>query len=132
MTGVQTCALPIYGGIAQVLTVMARTPDMSKPQDGTRAASRITAFIVTPDMPGFEVVETRMSKCGVRGTATSRLAFHDMFVPRDHVLGELGGGLKVALTVLDFGRTTFGASCTGAAKFCVDHAVRHEIGRAHV
>jgi len=31
----------------------------------------------------------------------------------------------VALTVLDFGRTTFGASCTGAAKFCVDHAVRH-------
>ncbi len=66
-----------------------------------------------------------MSKCGVRGTATSRLAFHDMFVPRDHVLGELGGGLKVALTVLDFGRTTFGASCTGAAKFCVDRAIRH-------
>jgi alkylation response protein AidB-like acyl-CoA dehydrogenase len=113
------------GSIAQVLTVMARTPDNSKPQDGTRQASRITAFIVTPDMPGFEVVEARMSKCGVRGTATSRLAFKDMFVPRDHVLGELGGGLKVALTVLDFGRTTFGASCTGAAKFCVDHAVRH-------
>ena len=113
------------GGIAQVLTVMARTPDVSKPQDGAPQASRITAFIVTPDMPGFEVVETRMSKVGVRGTATSRLAFHDMFVPRDHVLGQLGGGLKVALTVLDFGRTTFGASCTGAAKFCVDHAARH-------
>ncbi|MEX2175004.1 MAG: acyl-CoA dehydrogenase family protein [Pirellulaceae bacterium] len=107
------------GGIAQVLTVMARTPTA----DGRD--SKITAFLVTPDMPGFEVVEKRMEKCGVRGTATSRLAFHDMFVPRENVLGQLGKGLKVALTVLDFGRTTFGASCTGAAKFCVARAVEH-------
>ncbi len=49
---------------------------------------------VTPDMPGFEVVEVRMPKCGVRGTATSRLAFHDMFVPSENVLGPLGKGLK--------------------------------------
>jgi hypothetical protein len=66
-----------------------------------------------------------MEKCGVRGTATSRLAFHNMFVPKENILGQLGKGLKVALTVLDFGRTTFGASCTGAAKSCVEHAVRH-------
>jgi acyl-CoA dehydrogenase family member 9 len=107
------------GGIAQVLTVMARTPS----PDGRE--SKITAFIVTPDMPGFEVTERRMEKMGVRGTATSRLAFRDMFVPRENVLGQLGKGLKVALTVLDFGRTTFGASCTGAAKFCVARAVEH-------
>jgi len=107
------------GGIADVLTVMARTP---MPETGE---TKITAFIVTPDMPGFEVVEERMAKCGVRGTATSRLAFHDMFVPRENVLGPLGSGLKIALTVLDFGRTTFGASCTGAAKFCVRSATRH-------
>src|SRR5262249_27832892 len=36
-----------------------------------------------------------------------------------------GKGLRVALTVLDFGRTTFGASCTGAAKRCVEAATRH-------
>lgn len=106
------------GGIADVLTVMARTP-------ASGGKSKVTAFIVTPDMEGFEVVEQRMEKVGVRGTATSRLAFHDMFVPRENVLGELGKGLRVALTVLDFGRTTFGASCTGAAKFCVDHSVQH-------
>jgi hypothetical protein len=46
-------------------------------------------------------------------------------VPRENVLGQLGKGLKVALTVLDFGRTTFGASCTGAAKFCVAKSVEH-------
>jgi alkylation response protein AidB-like acyl-CoA dehydrogenase len=107
------------GGIASVLTVMARTPTA----DGRD--SKITAFIVTPDMPGFEVVEKRMEKMGVRGTATSRLAFHDMYVPRENVLGQIGKGLKVALTVLDFGRVTFGASCTGAAKYCVARAVEH-------
>jgi acyl-CoA dehydrogenase family member 9 len=106
------------GGIAQVLTVMARTPM----PDGS---SKITAFIVTPDMPGFEVVEKRMEKMGVRGTATARLAFKNMFVPRENILGQIGKGLKVALTVLDFGRTTFGASCTGAAKFCVARAIEH-------
>jgi alkylation response protein AidB-like acyl-CoA dehydrogenase len=107
------------GGIAQVLTVMARTPAANG------AESKITALLVTPDMPGFQVVETRMEKMGVRGTATSRLAFNNMFVPRENVLGQIGKGLKVALTVLDFGRTTFGASCTGAAKFCVQRAVEH-------
>jgi alkylation response protein AidB-like acyl-CoA dehydrogenase len=107
------------GGIADVLTVMARTPVPGSKE------SKITAFIVTPDMPGFSVVEKRMEKMGVRGTATSRLAFNNMFVPRENVLGQLGKGLKVALTVLDFGRTTFGASCTGAAKFCVEKAVQH-------
>jgi acyl-CoA dehydrogenase family member 9 len=106
------------GGLAQVLTVMARTP-------AAGGESKITAFLVTPDMPGFEVVEKRMEKCGVRGTATSRLAFHDMFVPKENVLGQVGRGLRVALTVLDFGRTTFGASCTGAAKFCIERAVQH-------
>jgi alkylation response protein AidB-like acyl-CoA dehydrogenase len=107
------------GAIAQVLTVMARTPVAGS------AETKVTAFLVTPDMPGFEVVEARMPKCGIRGTATARLAFHDMPVPAENVLGPLGKGLRVALTVLDFGRTTFGASCTGAAKTCLRETVRH-------
>jgi acyl-CoA dehydrogenase family member 9 len=111
------------GAIADVLTVMARTPD---PRGGD---SKVTAFLVTPDLPGFEVVEARMPKCGIRGTATARLAFHDMPVPATNILGPLGKGLKVALTVLDFGRTTFGASCTGAAKVCLAAAARHAASR---
>lgn len=107
------------GGIADVLTVMARTPD---PKGGD---SRVSAFLVTPDLPGFEVVTARMPKCGIKGTATAKLAFHDMPVPAANLLGPLGKGLKVALTVLDFGRTTFGASCTGAAKTCLEASVRH-------
>jgi acyl-CoA dehydrogenase family protein 9 len=111
------------GAIADVLTIMARTPD---PKGGE---SKVTAFLVTPDLPGFEVVEARMEKCGIRGTATAKLAFHDMPVPASNVLGPIGKGLRVALTVLDFGRTTFGASCTGAAKVCLELATRHAARR---
>jgi alkylation response protein AidB-like acyl-CoA dehydrogenase len=107
------------GAISGMLTVMARTPDPKEP-DG-----KVTAFIVTPDMQGFEVLEERMDKVGIRGTATGRLAFNNMFVPKENILGQLGKGLRLALTVLDFGRTTFGATCTGAAKFCVQEAVRY-------
>lgn len=112
--------------IADVLTVMARTP---APSPGKPDDSRVTAFLVTPDMPGFEIVEGRADKCGIRGTATGRLRFTDMRVPKENVLGPVGKGLKVALTILDFGRTTFGASCTGAAKACLEAAVKHAKSR---
>jgi alkylation response protein AidB-like acyl-CoA dehydrogenase len=107
------------GAIAQVLTVMARTPVPGS------SDTRVTAFLVTPDLPGFKVVEARMPKCGIRGTATARLAFENMRVPKENVLGPVGKGLRVALTVLDFGRTTFGASCTGATKACLRLAAKH-------
>src|SRR5206468_8280688 len=99
------------GGIADVLTVLARTPGQ-----GGNKKKEITAFVVTPDMPGFKVLEARMSKFSIRGTATGRMAFENMVVPIENVLGQVGKGLRIALTVLDFGRTTFGASCTGVAK----------------
>ena len=107
------------GAIAGVLTVMARTPDPGSSE------TKITAFLVTPDMPGFEVLEARMEKCGIRGTATARLAFRDMPVPAENMLGQLGKGLRLALTVLDFGRITFGASCTGVAKQCLQASIAH-------
>ena len=105
--------------IADVLTVMARTPVPGSDK------TAITAFLVTPDMPGFEMIEARMPKMGIRGTATGRFALRDVKVPKENVLGPYGKGLKVALTVLDFGRTTFGACCTGAAKTCLRLAIEH-------
>ncbi|MEO6969415.1 MAG: acyl-CoA dehydrogenase family protein [Chthoniobacterales bacterium] len=106
--------------IAQVLTVMARTPDPKKP-----GKTAITAFLVTPDMEGFEMLEPRMPKLGIRGTATGRFRLNNVRVPKENILGPLGKGLRVALTVLDFGRTTFGACCTGAAKTCLKMSVEH-------
>src|SRR3978361_336183 len=76
-------------------------------------------------MEGFEMIEARMPKLGIQGTATGRFAMKNMKVPKENILGPLGKGLRVALTVLDFGRTTFGACCTGAAKTCLQMAIEH-------
>jgi alkylation response protein AidB-like acyl-CoA dehydrogenase len=107
------------GAIAQVLTVMARTPVPGSQE------TKVSAFLVTPDLPGFEVLEARMPKVGIRGTATARLAFHDMPVPAENLLGQLGKGLQIALNTLNYGRITFGASCTGVAKICLKAAATH-------
>ncbi len=113
------------GGIADILTVMAQTEVETKrgPQD------KVTAFLVTPDMPGFKVTDVALEKVGMRGTKTAKLEFENMVVPAANILGPKGGGLKVALTVLDYGRTTFGAGCTGNCKEMVERAIAHATTR---
>ncbi|HEX5581259.1 MAG TPA: acyl-CoA dehydrogenase family protein [Gemmatimonadaceae bacterium] len=76
---------------------------------------RPTAFIIRPDMPGFRVVET-IRKMGIRGSTQARLAYEDLEVPADHVLGHVGKGFSVAVHVLNGGRLTLAAGCTGATK----------------
>ncbi len=110
------------GGIAKVLTVMAKTGE------------KITAFLVTPDMRGFKVENKALEKVGMKGTWTAVLSFDNVEVPEENIVGPKGSGLRVALTVLDYGRITFGATCTGLSKFCVkrafEHAkTRHQFGR---
>ncbi|MBX7254894.1 MAG: acyl-CoA dehydrogenase family protein [Candidatus Hydrogenedentes bacterium] len=113
------------GGIADILTVMAQTTVETKngPQD------KVTAFLVTPDMPGFVVTDVALEKVGMRGTKTAKLSFENLVVPAENILGKLGAGLKMALTVLDFGRTTFGAGCTGNCKEMVERATKHAMER---
>lgn len=105
------------GGVAGVLTLMARTI--------INGEDKITAFLVTPDMPGFTVDDVALEKVGMRGTKTAKLSFKDMEVPASNILGKPGRGLHLALHVLDFGRTTFGSTCTGSAKYCVERALKH-------
>jgi len=102
------------GAIAQVLTVMAKTED-----------NKITAFLVTPDMPGFKVVSPALEKVGMRGSKTAIFDLDNVEVPEANILGPKGGGLRVCLTVLDYGRTTFGATCVGAGKYLLERAIEH-------
>lgn len=111
------------GSIASILTVMAKTED-----------DKITAFLVTPDMPGFKIKDKALEKVGMRGTWTSNLIFDNVEVPEENILGPKGKGLRVCLTVLDYGRTTFGATCTGTAKKLLELATtyagkRHQFGK---
>lgn len=116
---------------AGFMTVMARTP---VEDENGEMKEKVTAFIVTPDLPGFEVVSPNRSKCGIRGTWQATLRFNDMKVPRENVLGDLGKGLKLALTVLNFGRCTLSAGCLGGAKVGLEKAIaraqqREQFGR---
>jgi alkylation response protein AidB-like acyl-CoA dehydrogenase len=76
---------------------------------------RMTAFLIRPDMPGFRVVGT-VRKLGIRGSTQAELEYKNLEVPADHLLGAVGRGFGVAVHVLNAGRLTLAAGCTGATK----------------
>ena len=85
---------------------------------------RPTAFIIRPDMPGFRVVET-VHKLGIRGSTQAQLAYENLQVPADHVLGTVGKGFLVAVNVLNGGRLSLGAGCTGGSKELITLMTRY-------
>jgi alkylation response protein AidB-like acyl-CoA dehydrogenase len=76
---------------------------------------RMTAFLIRPDMPGFKVVGT-VHKLGIRGSTQAELSYEALEVPADHLLGAVGRGFGVAVHVLNAGRLTLAAGCTGGTK----------------
>jgi len=99
------------GQRAGVIATFAQTEVRRKGE----TVSRPTAFIIRPDMPGFEVVGT-VRKMGIRGSTQAELLYTDLKVPADHVLGEVGKGFTVAVNVLNAGRLSLAAGCTAGAK----------------
>lgn len=79
------------------------------------SVQRMTAFLIRPDMPGFRVVGT-VRKLGIRGSTQAELAYEGLEVPADHLLGSVGRGFSVAVHVLNAGRLTLAAGCTGGTK----------------
>ncbi|HYQ80181.1 MAG TPA: acyl-CoA dehydrogenase family protein, partial [Anaeromyxobacteraceae bacterium] len=98
------------GGIASFYTVFARTPD---PRAEGKAS--MTAFVVTRDLPGVSA-GPHEDKMGIRASNTTSVAFQDVKVPDDHVLGEVGKGFKAAMRILNAGRTGLGGGCVGGMK----------------
>ncbi|MBI5711651.1 MAG: acyl-CoA dehydrogenase family protein [Candidatus Eisenbacteria bacterium] len=105
------------GSVAKYITFTART-DASK---GTRG---ISAFIIPTDTPGFRVGK-REQKLGVRGSDTVEVVFEDVLVPRDALLGELGGGFKAFMHTLTGGRISIGALALGLAQGAYEYALRY-------
>ncbi len=101
------------GGIADVYTLFARTGEAA-------GAKGLSAFIVTPDIPGFEIVE-RLETIAPHPLA--RLHFTDCRIPSSAMLGAPGQGFKVAMSVLDVFRSTVAAAALGFARRALDEAL---------
>ena len=89
---------------------------------------RPTAFLIRPDMPGFRVAGT-VRKLGIRGSTQAELSYENLQVPADHVLGTVGRGFAVAVHVLNGGRLTLAAGCTGGTKGIVGEMARYAEAR---
>jgi acyl-CoA dehydrogenase family protein 9 len=107
------------GGIADFYTVFART-------DGPEG--KITAFLVEAGWPGVSH-GPHEDKMGIRASSTATVAFNDVRVPPENVLGEVGKGFKVAMGILNNGRTGLGGGAVGGMKALIRLVVAQAQGR---
>jgi acyl-CoA dehydrogenase family member 9 len=112
------------GGIAEFFTVFAKDVAL----DAKDEHRRITAFAVTRDLPGLEVGPEE-KKLGLRGSSTVPLHLKDVRVPSANVIGPRGSGFKIAVEVLNTGRTSLGAGCLGGSKAMIREATLHATQR---
>ena len=105
------------GDEAGLVILMAK----AGPGEGTKG---ISAFIVEKSVSDF-VVGNREDKMGMRGSHTTELIFNNCLVPRENLLGTIGGGFKIAMATLDGGRIAIGAQALGIAQACLDESVRY-------
>ena len=94
------------GGIADFYTVFARTDT---------AEGKITAFLVEAAWPGVSH-GPHEDKMGIRASSTTTVAFADVRVPPANVLGPVGKGFKVAMSILNSGRTGLGGGAVGGMR----------------
>jgi len=97
---------------ADTLIVYAKTD----PDAGSRG---ITAFLIEKGMPGFSIAQ-KLDKMGMRGSETGELVFADCEVPEENVLGNVGKGVNVLMSGLDYERTVLAAGPLGLMQAALD------------
>jgi hypothetical protein len=112
------------GSFGDVMVVMART---DTPGD-RKGAKGIGAFIVPTDAEGY-IVGKKEDKMGQRASETVGIAFKELFVPDDQLLGEPGKGFIYALQGLDGGRLGIAALATGIAQAALEHSLSYATER---
>ncbi|MGJ8527346.1 isovaleryl-CoA dehydrogenase [Maritalea sp.] len=115
------------GPDADTLVVYAKTD----PDAGSKG---MTAFIVQKDFDGFSTAQ-KLDKLGMRGSNTCELVFKDCFVPEENVLGEVGKGVRVLMSGLDYERVVLAAGPVGIMHAVLDVVVpyvheRKQFGQA--
>jgi butyryl-CoA dehydrogenase len=94
-------------------------------KEGLHENHGISGFIVEKDYPGFQVIGHEL-KMGIRGSSTAQLAFDEVKVPAENLLGQEGKGFKVAMTTLDGGRIGVAAQAVGIAQAAIRETVKYD------
>ena len=105
------------GPVADSLLVYAKTA----PDKGSRG---ISAFLVRRDSPGFSVTKS-LDKMGMRGSPTGELAFQDVKVPRDQLMGRENDGVRIMMSGLNVERAVLTAIPVGIMAECLDRSVAY-------
>lgn len=105
------------GGYAHVYVVAAMT-------DKAQGTKGISMFIVEKGTPGFSFGK-KEKKMGIRGSATCELIFENCRIPKENLLGKLGGGFGIAMKTLDGGRIGIASQALGIAQGAMDETVRY-------
>jgi len=100
------------GPDADTLVVYAKT-------DVGLGSRGITAFIVEKGYPGFSTAQ-KLDKLGMRGSNTCELVFQDCIVPAENVLKEVGKGVNVLMSGLDYERAVLAGGSVGLMAACFD------------
>uniref|UniRef100_A0A7N6AI18 Very long-chain specific acyl-CoA dehydrogenase, mitochondrial n=1 Tax=Anabas testudineus TaxID=64144 RepID=A0A7N6AI18_ANATE len=114
------------GGLAEIFTVFAKTP-MKDPRTG-EIKDKITAFVVERSFGGVTHGPPE-KKMGIKASNTAEVYFDNVRVPAECVLGEVGGGFKVAMNILNNGRFGMAAALSGTMKSVIAKAVDHAANR---
>lgn len=105
------------GGFASVFLVFVST--------NREAGSRgITCLLVDKDTPGFSAGK-KEKKMGLRASDTRELVFQNARVPKSQLLGQAGGGFKIAMSQLDSGRIGIAAQAVGIGTAALEEAVSY-------
>jgi alkylation response protein AidB-like acyl-CoA dehydrogenase len=110
------------GGIAQAIVVFGYPAGVSENDPN----HRISAFVVDTDAKGFEVESfAANAKMGMPTSNTAMFEMHDVVVPAENLLGQLGDGFRVALGTLVSGRLSVAAGCVGVIEDCLAEAIEY-------
>ena len=106
-------------GFADTCIVFALT-DRTVP-----AAKGMTAFIVDlKEMPGITVSEN-IERMGIRAASNCIVTYEKVRVPKERILGKVGGGFKIAMKALDAGRIGIAAQAVGIAQGALNEAIKY-------
>jgi butyryl-CoA dehydrogenase len=94
---------------------------MTEPEKGPRG---ITAFLLPLAEKGVTLGPAD-KKLGIRGSQSCQIFLDEVRLPKSAVLGEVGGGFKVAMSTLDGGRIGIAAQALGIARACLEDSVHY-------